>query len=472
MKDEVEQFGEYEVLCEIGSGGYGQIYAVAKENDQKAYVLKIIKEKKSDDIECLNNEIQTLNELNEQPQNPYIPIIYDNQVSQTNPYLTIDFFSQENLYYYLDEDSNPNGLTEIQAKIIFKKIVEGIQFCHSRNICHLDIKPCNIMFDNKFNPIIIDYGLSRKFKDPKTNEIIVFEGAAGTNEYKSPEMFEKQEFTGVESDIFSLGIVLFNLVTGKAGFITSEKEDKYYNLIRNVEDNDYTPYWNKVLPLINKVLPENFKKLYISMVAHNAKNRPTIADILSSDWLKEINILNQQQYDLLENKIRNELEDLYKNIKETNGEEVTIADILHENGYITRGITNNEEKFFKNSELKPKKIPNDRLNVNHCIKINGKLKVVEFMNSLADEIILKYPDNNYIEASEENLKMNVIIDNDKSEENKGKKESKMDIELFEYDKGGYLLEFIRKGGEIPDYYKHFIEIKKIIINELLNINKV
>ena len=91
------------------------------------------------------------------------------------------------------------------------------------------------------------------------------------------------------------------------------------------------------------------------MVAYNAENRPTIAEILNSDWLKEINILNQQQYDLLENKIRNELEDLYKNIKEINGEEVTISDILHENAYITRGITNNEEKFFKNSELKPKK---------------------------------------------------------------------------------------------------------------------
>ena len=94
------------------------------------------------------------------------------------------------------------------------------------------------------------------------------------------------------------------------------------------------------------------------------------------------------------------------------------------------------------------------------------------MNLFADEIILKYPDNSRIEASEENLKMNVTIDNDKSEETKGKKESKIDIELFEYEKGGYLLEFIRKGGEIQDYYKHFIEIKKSIINELLNINKV
>ena len=67
-------------------------------------------------------------------------------------------------------------------------------------------------------------------------------------------MFEKQEFTGVESDIFSLGILLFNLVTGKAGFKTSEVEDLYYNLFRNVEDNDYTPYWNEVLPHINKFL--------------------------------------------------------------------------------------------------------------------------------------------------------------------------------------------------------------------------
>ena len=146
------------------------------------------------------------------------------------------------------------------------------------------------------------------------------------------------------------------------------------------------------------------------MVVYNAKNRPTIAEILNSDWLEEINILTQQQYDLLENKIRNELEDLYKNIKEINSEEATIVDILHEEWFITRGITNNEEKFFKSSELKPKKIPNDRLNVNHYIKINVKL--IEFMNSWADEIILKYPDNNYIEASEENLKMNVIIDND------------------------------------------------------------
>jgi len=76
------------------------------------------------------------------------------------------------LICYLDNQSNPNGLTEIQAKI-------------------LDIYPCNIIYNNKFNQIIIDYGIYRKFKDQNINKIIIFEGEAGSKEYKSPEMFEK-----------------------------------------------------------------------------------------------------------------------------------------------------------------------------------------------------------------------------------------------------------------------------------------
>ena len=63
-----------------------------------------------------------------------------------------------------------NSYSEKHAKVIFKKIIEGIKFCHDRGICHLDIKPENIVFNTDFEPVIIDYGFAAKFvdKDKKT----------------------------------------------------------------------------------------------------------------------------------------------------------------------------------------------------------------------------------------------------------------------------------------------------------------
>ena len=68
------------------------------------------------------------------------------------------------------------------------------------------------MFDINFIPKIIDFGLSRKYLD-NNNNIIKFKGHCGSLNYQSPEMLEKNEFYGVESDIVSLGATLFNLVT-------------------------------------------------------------------------------------------------------------------------------------------------------------------------------------------------------------------------------------------------------------------
>ena len=140
--------------------------------------------------------------------------------------------------------------------MIFKKIVERIQFCHNKNICHLDIKPANIVFDNEFEPIIIDFGLSLKINDDK-----IYEGKTGTEQYECPEMWEKGKFTGVEADIFSLGALLFNLIAPSFGFWHAEKDDPYYSLIIEGKDEvpTYQRYWNKILPLINNIEFINIK---------------------------------------------------------------------------------------------------------------------------------------------------------------------------------------------------------------------
>ena len=119
-----------------------------------------------------------------------------------------------------------NGFCEPHAKIIFKKIIEGIKFCHDKKVCHLDIKPRNIVINKYFDPIIIDFGFSEEF-----NESTTFKKGKGSKRYISPEMWEEKEYDGVKSDIFSLGVVLFNLVTGICGFDISTVNDKYYQFI-------------------------------------------------------------------------------------------------------------------------------------------------------------------------------------------------------------------------------------------------
>ena len=256
---EVEmKYGQYKTIWSVANGGFGNTFLAIKEGDieKKVYILKtfIDDNNKARNKITLINEINMLEDLKKGEKNPiqFIPYLYDknNDVNE-RLYYTIDYFSKGNLLDYIQ---NSDKFSERHAKILFKKIVEGIKFCHKKNICHLDIKPANIIFDNEFEPIIIDFGLSKKIKDDK-NEILQYIGKTGTIQYECPEMWEIGKYTGVDADIFSLGVLLFNLISTKCGFGKATNNDPYYSLI--IEDKEkeatYQQYWNKILPLINNI---------------------------------------------------------------------------------------------------------------------------------------------------------------------------------------------------------------------------
>ena len=198
------------------------------------------------------------------------------------------------------------------------------------------------------------------------------------------------------------------------------------------------------------------------MVAYNPKERPTFEEILNSAWLKDVNNLTEEE----ENKIKDELKEKYDNFKSEN--EICVEKKIDSEKLETRGGGDDENDIFKDRSLKPKKITKGRLNINKSIKINGNVDEIVFMNNFANKIIEKYKDNCYVEASKKNLKFEVEFDNEGEEEKEEENsESKMVVELFKYEEGGYLLEFRRTGGNIPEYYKRFSELKEIItkINE-------
>ena len=457
----MEIYGEYKIKDAAGSGGCGQVFLAVKANndtDKKAYILKTVSEDSEyleDDIQSLRNEIGILLDLNnaENPC-PYIPNIYDsdknnykkednkecdeNKIQEENiikarPYYVTDYFTKQNLYYYVINMNN--GFSETHVKVIFKKIVEAIKYCHDKN----EIK--NLQEDK------------------------------GTEEYKCPEMWEKKIYSGEKADIFSLGAVLFNLVSGKNGFPTSKADDPIYSLIKKGEPlENYEKYWKALPDDIFIKLSENFKNLYIKMVSYNPKNRPTAQQILENPWFDEINNLSDENKKKLDDEVKQELDKIYEiKIRFTPDDDLILSDNIAPQGYNTRGIDDDVEEYFFNKNLRAKKIPNDKISINqHIILKGGYLEERSFMNHLCEEIdhCEKLRDVT-IFPSENNLKFKLYFG--ENEKEKFHKQCVINIELFQYEDGRYLLEFLRRSGEIPDYYQNFLIIKDIIKNKINNL---
>ena len=477
-----EKYGDYKLLPkfgnkdngfeQFGSGGFAKVYLAENENEKdnkKIYVIKVLKDEiKKGNKESFNKEIDIIEKL---PKNKYTPWIYcshkyslENEKKIKNDlnenkndelaYYAIDLFSNYILYYYV----TLNKLLEKRTtKLMFKKIVEGVQFLHNNNICHLDLKPENIILDKDFEPIIIDFGYSGKIKD-EDGEYIIYKDIRGSDHYRCPQMWEKDiKYKGVETDVFSLGIILFNLVTGRYGFGSYKSNYKYYGLIKE-GNGDYTNYWN----IFNLNLSDNFKNLYIKMVAYNPSERPSIEEILKSAWLGEITGLEEKEQIKLEEEYRERFSKICEKIKinrknDEKAKEIKLIEDIKKLGYITRFDENVEYNLFQNKKLKAKKIFNDNIHVNFCIEINEDISIVKFMNYLIMGIckILKGD----CLPSEDRLRIEIYF-----EEKEEFGSCTMEIELFEYEKGRYLLELKRIGGEIPDYYHYCVEINKLVIN--------
>ena len=175
-----------------------------KIEDNKEYVAKLRKKEKEETKEQYHfmNEIYILNKLKNKEKR-YVPFLYDSgagfikeegeDIDENNLekvlYLIIDYASKGDLFYYIQKSEN--GFKELHSKIIFKKIIEGIKYCHESNICHLDIKIENILLDEEYDPLITDFGLSSYITYKNGIEIPKID-RVGTPNYMCPQMIKKE----------------------------------------------------------------------------------------------------------------------------------------------------------------------------------------------------------------------------------------------------------------------------------------
>ena len=166
------------------------------------------KNKLGNTIDYINQEIDILQKLD----HPNIVKYYEAYESDKYIYLVMEYCEGEELFDKLSAlDAEP--LTEANAKVLMKKLLQAINHCHANNIAHRDIKPENIMFkeqNGEFTGIkLIDFGLAQSAEQAISDMV-------GTPYYLAPEVLKKQY--GIKCDIWSMGVIMYILLSGYLPF--------------------------------------------------------------------------------------------------------------------------------------------------------------------------------------------------------------------------------------------------------------
>lgn len=274
---------KYLLIAKIGEGGTSKVYLARSKQDQfSLFAIKIIKNSSDLETKLVDNEINLLMKAN----NPNIVKILDGGkgllINEEGKKCVIQFLVLEYLKYgelfnfiYFPQC----GFGECLGKYIFVEILKGLLDCHYKGIIHRDIKVENIMITENFDIKISDFGFATSLKGSKNTGLLYT--AKGTLNYAPPEILENKPYFGAQADIFSLGVTLFVIVTGKIPFKRANYSDQYYKLI--IEQH-YDAYWERIK---NTILPvsDEFKNLFVLMVSNHAGLRPSLEEIVHSDWL-------------------------------------------------------------------------------------------------------------------------------------------------------------------------------------------
>ena len=202
--------GRYEIIEELGAGGMGRVYRAYDRKIEEEVALKLIlpeiaAERRT--VDRFRNEIKTARKI----RHANVCGMFDLQEEGKILFITMEYVRGEDLRSLI---LRTRILAAGTAISIARQVAEGLGEAHHLGVVHRDLKPSNIMIDKEGNAKIMDFGIARSLAGAGTTT----EGAIiGTPEYMSPEQVEGKE-VDQRSDIYSLGIILYEMVTGTTPF--------------------------------------------------------------------------------------------------------------------------------------------------------------------------------------------------------------------------------------------------------------
>jgi serine/threonine protein kinase/tetratricopeptide (TPR) repeat protein len=248
--------GRYQIIEEIGRGGMGRIYKVFDSEIDEKVALKLIKPEVAADkgnIERFRNEMKFARQVG----HPNVSRMFDLGKHEGTYFITMEYVPGEDLKSFIRRIGQlPVG----KAVSIARQVADGLNEAHRQGVIHRDLKPRNVIIDREGNARIMDFGIARSLKSKGVTEKGIM---VGTPEYMSPEQTESRD-VDQRSDIYSLGILLFEMLTGRLPF---EGETPISVAIKQKTETPPRP------EAFNPRIPEDLSRLILKCMEKDPANR-------------------------------------------------------------------------------------------------------------------------------------------------------------------------------------------------------
>jgi serine/threonine protein kinase/predicted ATPase len=202
--------GPYHIREEIGHGGMATVYRAYQPSVEREVALKVIHERWSDD-ESIRNRFRREARLIARLEHPHILPIYDFDGVHDPPYIVMRYLDQGTLRDQLTVSPFPLQ----NVAVLVTQIAQALDYAHIQGVIHRDIKPSNMLLDRYGNVLVSDFGIARIIG---SSQITGTGGIVGTPDYMAPEQARGQTMIDGRADVYALGVILFQLVTGRLPF--------------------------------------------------------------------------------------------------------------------------------------------------------------------------------------------------------------------------------------------------------------
>ncbi|XP_028995005.1 MAP/microtubule affinity-regulating kinase 3a isoform X10 [Betta splendens] len=200
--------GNYRLLKTIGKGNFAKVKLARHILTGREVAIKIIDKTQlnPNSLQKLFREVRIMKILN----HPNIVKLFEVIETERTLYLVMEYASGGEVFDYLVAHGR---MKEKEARAKFRQIVSAVQYCHQKHIVHRDLKAENLLLDADMNIKIADFGFSNEFT--LGNKLDTF---CGSPPYAAPELFQGKKYDGPEVDVWSLGVILYTLVSGSLPF--------------------------------------------------------------------------------------------------------------------------------------------------------------------------------------------------------------------------------------------------------------
>ncbi|XP_046849184.1 serine/threonine-protein kinase MARK2-like isoform X2 [Xenia sp. Carnegie-2017] len=254
--------GNYKLLKTIGKGNFAKVKLAKHIPTEKEVAIKIIDKTQLNpsSLQKLFREVRIMKFLD----HPNIVKLYEVIETDKTLYLVMEYASGGEVFDYLVAHGR---MREKEARVKFRQIVSAVQYCHQKHVIHRDLKAENLLLDSNMNIKIADFGFSNEFTPG--NKLDTF---CGSPPYAAPELFQGKKYDGPEVDVWSLGVILYTLVSGSLPFDGQNLKELRERVLRG----------KYRIPFYMSTDCENLLKKFLVL---NPLKRARLEQIMADKWM-------------------------------------------------------------------------------------------------------------------------------------------------------------------------------------------